>query len=163
MHRNNLSSEIIAEYSNGGNITVYKSIDNTSEDYKRIFSCATFFASQGKKVIITPKLNAPKKNHAYNLIYGNLRGTKFYGKCPDFSVDGFFYEHEGYVNKNPKTNLSNMLHRGLKQSNRVIIEDCSLTDGYIKRTILARIAAKQDIKEVYVKSGENLRLLFKAE
>ena len=163
MHHTDLSTEIMKMYPKGGSITVFKSIDKTTEDFKRILCCAVFFACQGRHVVITPKLNAPEKNYAYKLIYGNLQGTKFYGKCPDFSVDGIFYEHEGYVNKNPKTNLSNMLHRGLKQSNRIIIEDCGLTDGYIKRTILARIAANQDIKEIYVKTGENLRLVFKAE
>jgi len=33
-------------------------------------------------------------------IYASLRDTPFLGKCPDFCVDGVWYEHEGYdVNK----------------------------------------------------------------
>jgi hypothetical protein len=55
-----------------------------------------------------------------------------------------------------------MLNRGLKQSDKVIIEDCGLTDKYMLRNIGTRIfIEKQDISEVWVKKGNELRLLYK--
>jgi hypothetical protein len=89
--------------------------------------------------------------------------TPYYGKCPDLLVDGVWYEHEGYSNVNPKTNFSNMMKRGLRQSNRVIMEDCGLTDGYLKRNVLVRISENQRIREVLVRKGDEIRVIFKAE
>ncbi len=89
--------------------------------------------------------------------------TPYYGKCPDLLVDGVWYEHEGYSNVNPKTNFSNMMKRGLRQSNRVIMEDCGLTDGYMKRNVLVRISENQRIREVLVRKGDEIRVIFKAE
>ena len=74
-----------------------------------------------------------------------------------------WYEHEGYSNVNPKTNFSNMMKRGLRQSNRVIVEDCGLTDGYMKRNVLVRISENQRIREVLVRKGDEIRVIFKAE
>ncbi len=74
-----------------------------------------------------------------------------------------WYEHEGYSNVNPKTNFSNMMKRGLRQSNRVIMEDCGLTDGYMKRNVLVRISENQRIREVLVRKGDEIRVIFKAE
>ena len=92
-----------------------------------------------------------------------MRGTPYYGKCPDLIVDGVWYEHEGFTSVNPKTNFANMCKRGLRQSNRIIIEECGLSDGYMKRNLLARITEGQMIEEVWMKDDDCLRLLFKAE
>ena len=108
-------------------------------------------------------LKVPYKNPAYDTIFGSLRGTPYYGKCPDLIVDGVWYEHEGFTKPNPKSNFSNMLRRGLAQSDRIIIEKCGLSDGFMKRNLLVRINEGQNIEEMWVKDGENLRLVFKAE
>ena len=158
-----LSTEVLLRYPNGGSLTVYNSIDRTTGDYHRIRCRAEFFARQGKVVVMTPKLDVPYKNPAYDMIYGSLKGTPYYGKCPDLLVDGVWYEHEGYSNVNPKTNFSNMMKRGLRQSNRVILEDCGLTDGYMKRNVLVRMSENQIIKEVLVRKGNEIRVIFKAE
>ena len=34
-----------------------------------------------------PKLDVPYKNPAYDQIYAPLRGTPYYGKCPDMLID----------------------------------------------------------------------------
>ena len=158
-----LSTEVLLRYPNGGSLTVYNSIDRTTGDFHRIRCCAEFFARQGKTVVMTPKLDVPYKNPAYDMIYGSLKGTPYYGKCPDLLVNGVWYEHEGYSNVNPKTNFSNMMKRGLRQSNRVILEDCGLTDGYMKRNVLVRISENQMITEVLVRKGDEIRVIFKAE
>jgi hypothetical protein len=162
-HPIDLSTEVLSRYPNGGTLTVYNSIDRSTGDFHRILRCAEFFARQGKTVVMTPKLDVPYKNPAYDMIYGSLRGTPYYGKCPDLLVDGVWYEHEGYSNVNPKTNFSNMMKRGLRQSNRVIMEDCGLTDGYMKRNVLVRISENQRIREVLVRKGDEIRVIFKAE
>ena len=162
-HPIDLSTEVLSRYPNGGTLTVYNSIDRNTGDFHRILRCAEFFARQGKTVVMTPKLDVPYKNPAYDMIYGSLRGTPYYGKCPDLLVDGLWYEHEGYSNVNPKTNFSNMMKRGLRQSNRVIMEDCGLTDGYMKRNVLVRISENQRIREVLVRKGDEIRVIFKAE
>ena len=162
-HPIDLTTEVLSRYPNGGTLTVYNSIDRTTGDFHRIRCCAEFFARQGKMVVMTPKLDVPYKNPAYDMIYGSLKGTPYYGKCPDLLVNGVWYEHEGYSNVNPKTNFSNMMKRGLRQSNRVILEDCGLTDGYMKRNVLVRISENQMITEVLVRKGDEIRVIFKAE
>ena len=162
-HPIDLSTEVLSRYPNGGTLTVYNSIDRTTGDFHRIRCCAEFFARQGKTVVMTPKLDVPYKNPAYDMIYGSLKGTPYYGKCPDLLVNGVWYEHEGYSNVNPKTNFSNMMKRGLRQSNRVILEDCGLTDGYMKRNVLVRMSENQMITEVLVRKGDEIRVIFKAE
>jgi hypothetical protein len=38
----------------------------------------------------------------YDGYYGDLKGTVYYGKCPDLKVNGKWYELEGYTSSNPK-------------------------------------------------------------
>lgn len=162
-HPIDLATEVMATFPNGGRVVVYKDIDRTTEDFRRILCCAKHFAKQGKHVVMPPKLDVPYKNSAYDVIYGSLKGTAYYGMCPDLMVDNVWYEHEGYNSENPKTNFSNMCKRGLRQSDRIIVEDCGLTDGYLKRNILIRQNEGQQIKELWVKKGNILRLIYKAE
>ena len=51
---------------------------------------------------MTPKLSVPYKDPAYDMIYGTLKGTPYYGKCPDLLVHGIWYEHEGFCGEKPK-------------------------------------------------------------
>ena len=61
-HQIDLSKKIMYQFTNGGKVVVYNSINRTSTDFQRIISCALFFAEQGKQVILTPKFNSPLKN-----------------------------------------------------------------------------------------------------
>jgi len=89
-------------------------------------------------------------------------GTKYEGKCPDLLIDGKWYEHEGFISDNPKRALKNMLNDGLKQSNRLIIDQPQLTDRYILHNIWKRINIdKQDIEEVWIKNGDEMRCIYK--
>lgn len=162
-HHVDITTEVMARFPNGGKVVVYNAIDRTTGDFHRILSCAKFFAQQGKHVVMPPMLKVPYKNPVYDTIFGSLRGTPYYGKCPDLIVDGVWYEHEGFTKPNPKSNFSNMLRRGLAQSDRIIIEKCGLSDGFMKRNLLVRINEGQNIEEMWVKDGENLRWVFKAE
>lgn len=91
-----------------------------------------------------------------------LRGTEYEGKCPDLRINKVWYEHEGFVTKNPKNALRNMLHDGLKQSSRLIIDEPELTDAYMKRVIFDRRKNNgENIDEVWLlsKDGSVRRLV----
>ena len=159
-HQVDLSSEVMASFPNGERVVVYNAIDRTTGDFRRILSCAKFFAQQGKQVVMPPMLKVPYKNPVYDQIFGTLRGTPYYGKCPDLLVDGVWYEHEGFTSVNPKTNFANMCNRGFRQSDRIIIEKCGLTDGYMLRSLEGQMKAGVRISELWVRDGDECRLVF---
>lgn len=160
-HRIDLSTEALATFPNGGKVVVYNAIDRNTEDFCRIMSCARFFAKQGKQVVLPPKLDVPYKNPAYYMIFGTLRGTPYYGKCPDLIIDNQGYEHEGYVTENQKHAIKNMLKHGLSQSDRIIIDKVKLTENYVKARIKGKVHEGKRVTEVWIRDGENLRLVYK--
>ena len=56
----------------------------------------------------------------------------------------------GYTTTDSKRAFSNMLNRGLKQSDRLIIINPNLTERYMRRSILGRIANGANITEVWI-------------
>ena len=155
-----LVKETVRTFENGGSLETYSIIDKTTDDYKRIEEAAMHFASLGKTVIITPKFDGSKFCPDYDAIYGSLKGTKYYGKCPDISIDGVWFEHEGFTGDNAKNSFRNMLNHGLKQSDRIIIEDCGLTDGYMMRSLEGRIKSGAVVSEVWIHSKTGYRRLY---
>lgn len=156
----------VKKYDNGGEIKQHELVDPKGHDYKRVKQVAEFFAKQGAKTEILPKYHNTKNNTQYDEIYSELKGTKFYGKCPDIKIDGKYYEHEGFETENAKNAFKNMLNHGLKQSNNIIIDEPELTENYMKRNINTRVIKdKQDIKEVWVlrKNGEMYQLFENTE
>lgn len=125
------------EYNNGGKILVHQLVNPEDTDYQKLIQIADFFARQGKQASLTPKMSRPPK-FLYEDIYRSLIGTRFENKCPDLLIDGKWYEHEGFISDNPKRALKNMLNDGLKQSNRLIIDQPQLTDRYILHNIWKR-------------------------
>jgi hypothetical protein len=161
----------IREYENGGKIQQYQSVDTSAGDYPKVFACCDYFARRGATAIITPHFAETVGNPDYHAIYGLLEGTPYWGKCPDFNVNGLWYEHEGYneakdlskPNKRADT-FSKMLNRGLKQSDRLIIEDCDAGHSYAQRNIFRRVRFEgQSISEIYVRTQTGLELLYKKE
>ncbi len=118
----------INAYENGGRVYVHQLVSNKDSDYKKLVEVADFFAKQGKEIRLTPKKQWGKP-FDYDSIYGSLKGTKYYGKCPDLNIDGLWYEHEGFVSQNPKNAFRNMMHDGLLQSDRLIIDRPQLQKG----------------------------------
>lgn len=144
-----------------GKIKIHPKVDESDRDYDKLMNVATYFAKQGKTVMLTPKMSRPPK-FRYEQIYGDLVGTEYEGKCPDLNIDGVWYEHEGFITDKPKNAFRNMLTDGLLQSSRLIIDNPNLTDRYMIRGIQARICQGKKIDEVWImeKDGD-LRLLFK--
>lgn len=149
------------KYSHGkGTVSISDLVNRDDADFQKLIEIAEAFANEGASVRLTPKMSRPQK-FRYECFYHSLVGTKFEGKCPDLEIDGRWYEHEGFISKKPKNALRNMLNDGLKQSNRLIIDKPDLTDTFIRRNIRYRIMEGQDIEEVWIKEGDQIRLLYK--
>ena len=149
------------EFNNDGRIEIHSKVDICKNDFKDLMNISIEFAKTGKIVQILPKLHY--KDVRYKDIFGSLIGTKFEGKCPDLKIDNYFYEHEEFISNNPKTNFSNMLRRGLKQSSRIVIEECGVTFAHIKRTCIQRIKNGHLIDEVWVMTRNKIELVFKSK
>lgn len=143
-----------------GRVLVSQYVNTDDSDYEKLMQIATEFAKMGKTVHLMPKMTRPPQ-FDYERYYKALVGTKYEGKCPDLFVDGVFYEHEGFVSTNPKNALRNMFNDGLKQSNRLIFDQPELTDAFIKRSIKNRQANGSSILEVWLRTSEGVRLLYK--
>ena len=165
----------LKQYANGGKIDVYDLVNQQANDFDNVFACCEYFAQQGKYVLITPSFTGDTlKNPNYHKIYASLMGTPYWSKCPDFCVysaqhkNGVWYEHEGYDVKKDLTDknkrvltFGNMINRGMLQSERIIVEDCGVTERYIRRNIYNRIhCEKQNIKEVYMRVADGLKILY---
>ena len=149
---------IIKHYSNGGTIEIYTCFEHKEPHYDRVYACCKHFAGQGKRTIIMPRIHY--KDPAYKAIYKSLIGTKYEKKCPDFSVDGTFYEHEGFTSTNSKNAFHKMCNRGFRQCENVILEDCNLSDSYMIRSINGQMKSGVSIKGVWILSKEGIRRLY---
>lgn len=147
-------------YKGGGTVKIHRLINHTDSDYEKLGQVAEQFAIMGRTATLTPKTTRPPM-FEYKEIYSTLAGTKYEGKCPDLNVDGEWYEHEGFVSQNPKRAFRNMLNDGLKQANRLIIDQPELTDAYMKRVIKQRVADGQEIAEIWIRGKKGITLLYK--
>jgi len=145
-----------------GSVSISHLVNPNDSDYPKLVQIAEFFARSGATVRLTPKMSRPPK-FDYDCIYGSLKDTKFYGKCPDLCIDGRWYEHEGFTTSIPKNAFRNMLRDGLTQANKLIIDRPNLTERYMLRSILGRIKREgQDIEEVWLRDTDGkLTLLYK--
>ena len=143
-----------------GEVRVSRLINPADHDFGDLLIIACVFANRGSVVELTPKITR-RKEFDYDSVYGSLKGTRYYGKCPDLNVDGKWYEYEGFTSSNPKNAFRNMLTFGLKQSDRLIIQKPSHTRNYMRRVIFNRIARGQFICEVWMFDGRNLELLYR--
>ena len=150
--------QVVKSYKNGGTIESHSLVDKKASDYDSVKQCCNYFAKTGAKTEILPKVHF--KSDEYKTIYKDLIGTKYEGKCPDFRVDGKYYELEGFEKNDNKNKASKMLTRGVKQSNRIVIEDDGSTDNHLKKLINFRIKEGQEIEEVWVKNNDTLRKIY---
>lgn len=120
-------------------------------------------ARMGHQVKMTPRLHYLSDD--YQHIYANLIDTRYYRKCPDFEVDGLFYEFEGFIKPWNKRKVKSMISHGLEQSSRIVIKNTKgCSDRFIRRAIMARRnLPNQNIDEVWIyekgKSGCSIRMV----
>jgi len=142
-------------YEDAGEVWMVEGLDFSKPDIHDIVHIADCFARFGCSVIIPRPVHY--KSEQYSLLFGNLIGTKFERKCPDLIVDGRFYEYESYVRPWNKRKLANMLSDGLKQSDRIILDNRSGTSlRQILRAINARLNVNAQIAEVWVYDGDSI-------
>ena len=135
-------------------------VDPNDSDYEELERVARMFAQEGATVELVPKMTRANR-FKYDCVYGDLRGAKYEGKCPDLRINDKWYELEGYRTSNYKRAFGNMLNHGLKQSSRIIIEEVPLTEAFMKRSIINRIYQGALIDEVWMKTNTGLILLYK--
>ena len=162
---NEISSEselfsILKAFAGGGTISIMRGVDKRKPDFKIISNLATLFAKDGHEVWILA--NVHFKSIEYEVVFGKLIGTKYERKCPDLMIDGELYEYEGYVKPWNIKKVSRMFTHGLKQSDRLIINNTKgCSDRYLRRQIADRLNINMSIAEVWVYEKGKKRLFFK--
>ena len=129
--------------------------DKHQSDYYKIRRIGDHFAKQGCEVQMPKQRNV--KSEEYSIIYGSLRGTRYWGKCPDLMVNGKPYEFESYKRAWTKHKVGNMMNNGLKQSPNIIIDN---TNGCSDRMIRRKIYNKSKqtaVEEVWIYEKGNIR------
>lgn len=149
------------KYKNGGALYIHPEVEKGKGDYKTILTMSRQLAKQGHKVRITPRLHV--KSEEYKVIYASLIGTRYEGKCPDFEVDGVFYEYEGFSKPWKKRKVKNMLTHGMKQSPNVVIDNTKgCSDRFIRSTVIKKLQANNGVlSEVWIYEKGKVRLFFK--
>ena len=142
-------------YEDAGEVWTIDGLDMSKPDTQDISHIADRFARMGCTVMIPRPVHF--KSELYALIFGDLIGTKFERKCPDLIVNGNFYEYESYVRPWTKRKLANMLSDGLKQSDRIIIDNRDGTSSrQILRAVNARLNVNAQIAEVWIYDGDSI-------
>lgn len=124
-------------------------------DYYKVRKIGDSFARQGHEVHM-PNVHHVKSGE-YSLIFGNLRGTRYWGKCPDLMVDGKPYEFESYIRPWTKRKVGNMINNGLKQAPNIVIDNTKgCSDRMIRRKIYNK-SKQTAVDEVWVYEKGNIR------
>lgn len=143
-----------------GAVTISPLINRADSDFKDLEKIAGLFADMGRDVKLTPKRKR-RIEFDYDSVYGSLKDTKYYGKCPDMRVGDKWYEYESYRSENPKNAFRNMLSHGLRKSDRLVIKRPKLGWRYMLRSVLNRVTAGQAITEIWLFDGQSLEILYK--
>ena len=149
------------DYPSGGKIWLMLGLDTSGLDYEDILAIAKCLAKSGHEVKVLRAVHY--KDPIYREVFGELIGTRYYRKCPDLMVDGNFVEYESYKSSQPKNAFRNMLHNGLAQSERIILHNCNLTDGYMLRKVISKKEKGVSVLSVWIFDGESLKQLYKTE
>jgi hypothetical protein len=139
---------LIKEYKDGGKYFENALINKGANDYKDLSIVADSFANQGYKAEILPNL------HNSDIFYKYLFEGAYPNKNPDLKINGNFYEFESWDKKTEwnKNKISNMLKKGLKQSDRIIIDVSKgyYTENYIHKIAMDMIDSGTKISEVWI-------------
>jgi len=140
------------QYPGGGTIWLMPGLGTSGSDYKDIMTIAKCLAMSGHEVKVLRAVHY--KDPLYREVFGELIGTRYYRKCPDLLVDGEFFEYESFVRPWTKRKLANMLTNGLRQSDRIIIDNREGTSlRQIIRAVQSRLNVNATITEVLVFNG----------
>jgi len=153
----NVEYQIKAKFENGGVYYQHAFVDEKASDYKEVDTVASFFAKEGSEVYSLPSI------HYKDGFYKKLFLGSYDKKCPDLKINNAFYEVENTITSNI-VGLSNMFRRGLKQANRLILDNHNeYPDYYILKNIHKRIREGQNIEEVWELRNNKIKLLYKKQ
>jgi hypothetical protein len=142
-----------------GTVRIMDGFDQSKPDSIDLIHIAECFARMGCEVVILHPVHF--KSLEYATIYGPLLGTKYERKCPDLMINDNYYEYESYVRPWNKRKLSNMISDGLRQSDKIIIDN---RDGasfrQINRSIRSRLSINAQISEVWIYDGDSVIDIF---
>ena len=148
------------QYPSGGKVWLMLGLVSSGSDYDDILAIAKCMAEKGHEVKVLHAVHY--RDPLYRVVYGKLIGTRYYRKCPDLLLDGELYEYESYVRPWTKRKLSNMLTNGLRQSERVIIDDREGTSiRQIARAVQSRLNVNATIREVWIFDGIEVINIYK--
>lgn len=148
------------QYPSGGKIWLMPGMGTSGSDYKDIMAIAKCLAMSGHEVKVLRAVHY--KDPLYKEVFGELIGTRYYRKCPDLHVDGELYEYESFVRPWTKRKLSNMLTNGLRQSDRIIIDNREGTSiRQITRAVQSRLNVNATIREVWFFNGFEVVSIYK--
>ena len=146
--------ELLEEFEQG-RVLMMQGLDTDKPDIEDLKHIATCFARMGCEVLILRPVHY--KSPEYKTIFGGLIGTRYFRKCPDLKIDGHYYEYESYVRPWNKRKLSNMITDGLRQSDRIILDNREgVSFRQIARSIRARLSINAPISEVWVYDGDGV-------
>ena len=146
-------------FGNGGTVSIMRGMKENRRDYKDILTISLLFAKEGKQVKILSETHY--KSPEYGIVFGSLIGTKYERKCPDLLIGDYFYEYEGYERPWNKRKIGNMLSHGLRQADRIIIDNNKgASDRYIRKAIIARLKIGSRISEVWIYEKGIVKLFF---
>jgi len=152
------NSILIKEYENGGKYYENNLLDKTANDYSDLSIIAHEFAKHGNIVEILPRL------HFKDILYKQIFDGAYANKCPDLKINNKFYEYESSQKPVDKTKMKNMLSRGVKQSENLVIDNTNgLADNFIMRLIHNRLQQGQKINEIWLFENKNLSLFYKTK
>ena len=149
------------QYPSGGKIWLMLGLDTAGSDYKDILAIAKYLAESGHEVKVLHAVHY--KDPLYREVFGELIGTRYYRKCPDLLVDGNYVEYESYTTDQPKNAFRNMLHKGLAQSDSVILRQCNLSSRYMIQQIRGQIQKGVSVSGVWIINGKDVRMLYNTE
>ena len=122
-----MNAVTIATYPNGGKVEKYTNGRYNPNDIIDIENIANIRAYQdGVTVQILPAIDSPK-DPDYSMIFPELVGTEYEGKCPDMRVitrigSRTYVEYESYRKPFSMKKVTKMLSRGAEQASNIIID-----------------------------------------
>lgn len=147
----------IKTFKNNGCLNEYCCVEHNKSDYKKLVTIGKLFAQKGSTVIIMPRIHI--KDVLYQIIFKKLLNTPYERKCPDFLIDGLFYEYEGFQKPWNKRKIKNMLTHGMLQCSRIIIDNTKgCSDRHIRFIIQQKLKYNnRALDEVWIYEKGNIR------
>lgn len=124
-------TELMHTTSDGNTVIAYV-VEKNKKDFQKRLAAGIELAKHYKDdVVITPNIHYT--NPLYDTLYGSLKDTIYWKKCPDGRVGATkHFELEGYTAQDEYDGLCNMIAHGSKQSNLLVIEKCCTKETILR-------------------------------